>query len=213
MSSKTVGGSNRKVGVHFDGDLRRGLMDAAITLLTDVGYEQLSLRGVARHIGVSHAAPAHHFGDKAGLLTAIATEGFEMFVSRSDAALVDQSNGSAGDLEALGRVYLEFAAQHPAHFDLMFRPALLHPADPDYARASQAAYLALRGHVEALQLRGWHPEADTTALTTATWALIHGLSTLRAEGSLEPHHPGVSTDDVLAIAAVLTTPALSNIDT
>lgn len=192
------------MGVHFDGDLRRALMDAAIELLAEVGYEQLSLRAVARRIGVSHAAPAHHFIDKAGLFTAIATEGFQMFVEQTNAALAARDDGAAGELEALGRVYLEFTEQHPAHFDLMFRPALLHSRDPEFADASSAAYIALRSHVEALQRDGWHPDADTTALTTATWALVHGLSTLRANGSLEPHHPGISTDQVLSIATILT---------
>src|SRR6266496_3683288 len=68
-------GAPRAVGEHFAGDLRQALLDAAVATLDEVGADGLSLREVARRAGVSHAAPAHHFTDKAGLLTAVATEG------------------------------------------------------------------------------------------------------------------------------------------
>ena len=45
------------------------------------GIERFSLRGVAKRAGVSHAAPAHHFGDAGGLLTALAAEGFTRFLA------------------------------------------------------------------------------------------------------------------------------------
>jgi AcrR family transcriptional regulator len=64
-------GSPRAVGEHFAGDLRQALLDAAVATLDEVGADRLSLREVARRAGVSHAAPAHHFTDKAGLLTAV----------------------------------------------------------------------------------------------------------------------------------------------
>ncbi|MEO0497745.1 MAG: helix-turn-helix domain-containing protein, partial [Pseudomonadota bacterium] len=66
-----------KRGPYHHGDLREALLTAAEVELTDRGIEGLSLRGVAKRAGVSHAAPAHHFGDKAGLLTALTTIGFQ----------------------------------------------------------------------------------------------------------------------------------------
>ncbi|HEY6309589.1 MAG TPA: helix-turn-helix domain-containing protein, partial [Streptosporangiaceae bacterium] len=69
------------MGVHFAGDLRQALLDAAVATLDELGADRLSLREVARRAGVSHAAPAHHFTDKAGLLTAVAAEGFGMLVT------------------------------------------------------------------------------------------------------------------------------------
>ena len=74
-------GVPRAVGEHFAGDLRQALLDAAVATLDEAGADRLSLREVARRAGVSHAAPAHHFTDKAGLLTAIATEGFGILVT------------------------------------------------------------------------------------------------------------------------------------
>jgi AcrR family transcriptional regulator len=61
---------------YHHGDLRRALIDAAVQAIAEVGPAAVSLRDLARRTGVSHAAPAHHFGDKAGLLSAVAADGF-----------------------------------------------------------------------------------------------------------------------------------------
>ena len=95
---------------------------------------------------MSHAAPAHHFGDKAGLLTAIATEGFVLFTDHLT-TVADDGGDPAGELAQLGRAYAEFAEQYPAHFDVMFRPALIRTEDPTLGPASAAAFEALRGRI------------------------------------------------------------------
>src|ERR1700690_3509118 len=118
--SSTKSRARRKVGTHFDGDLRRSLLDAAIEVVVEVGADHVSLREVARRCGVSHAAPAHHFGDKAGLLTAIATEGFELFIEGvSQAAPPAPGTGAVSrerdavdptaQLRELGLAYAQFA--------------------------------------------------------------------------------------------------------
>ena len=63
------------IRAYHHGDLRRALLAAALEAVGEVGPAALSLRDLARRAGVSHAAPAHHFGDKAGLLTALAARG------------------------------------------------------------------------------------------------------------------------------------------
>ena len=62
---------------YHHGALREALIDATESLLAEKGPESFSLREVARRAGVSPAAPAHHFGDASGLLTVVATLGFE----------------------------------------------------------------------------------------------------------------------------------------
>ncbi|NRB03591.1 MAG: TetR family transcriptional regulator, partial [Rhodobacteraceae bacterium] len=69
-----------KPGTYHHGDLRAALIEAGLQELEATGTEAFSLRKVARRAGVSHAAPAHHFGDVTGLLTALAAEGFRRFV-------------------------------------------------------------------------------------------------------------------------------------
>src|SRR5215472_16808361 len=94
--------SSRAVGEHFPGDLRQALLDAALATLDEVGADRLSLREVARRAGVSHAAPAHHFSDKAGLLTAIATEGFGRLVRYLAVAQPGGAGEPVDQLVALG---------------------------------------------------------------------------------------------------------------
>lgn len=60
---------------YHHGDLRRAIIDAALDVIREFSPAAVSLRDLARRAGVSHAAPAHHFGDKAGLLTAVAVQG------------------------------------------------------------------------------------------------------------------------------------------
>src|SRR5689334_25241030 len=102
---------------YHHGDLRRAILSAALDVIATDGPTALSLRDLARRAGVSHAAPAHHFKDKAGLLTAIAIDGYERLAVALEA-------GSS--LLELGAAYVRFALDHPAHFEVMFSPDLYH---------------------------------------------------------------------------------------
>ncbi len=83
------------------------------------------MRACARLANVYHAAPAHHFGDVNGLLTAVATRDYERLV----ALLQEKLESVVGDLHdqmyATGRAYVEFAETRPKHFRIMFRKDLL----------------------------------------------------------------------------------------
>jgi len=150
---------------YHHGDLRRVLLDAALGLIAERGPAAISLRDLARAAGVSHAAPAHHFGDKAGLFTAIAVQGNEL--------LADALAGA--DLKEMGVRYVRFAAEYPSHFEVMFRPDLCHADDPDLAAARARTSEALR--------RGVPAGGDKVVL--AAWSLAHGFATLRRSGNLD----------------------------
>jgi AcrR family transcriptional regulator len=189
--------------VHFDGDLRRTLIDAAAERVDEVGADAISLRDVAARCGVSHAAPAHHFGDKTGLLTAVAAESFEQFALHLGTVLGDPTLRPLEQLATLGRAYAAFAEQWPGRFDLMFRPALVRTDDAAYAAASTFAFEALVGLVERCQQDGWHPDDDPRLLAAGAWGLAHGVTQLRATGALARHHAGVDLDDVVAIGRAI----------
>ncbi|MCP3912556.1 MAG: TetR/AcrR family transcriptional regulator [Actinomycetia bacterium] len=193
----------RAVGVHFEGDLRPVLLEAARAEHLAVGSERMSLRAVARRAGVSHAAPAHHFGDKEGLLTALASEGFRILLDALDSAAADTPDVATG-LARLGAAYADFAEAHPSHFDVMFRSTGINRDDPEYLEVSAAAYDALGGQVALMQRSGWRVTTPLDELTTATWALVHGLSALRAQGALDARHPAMATTDIIRIAGALT---------
>ncbi|MGW8765381.1 TetR/AcrR family transcriptional regulator [Streptomyces sp. NPDC055815] len=153
---------------YHHGDLRQAVLAAALDVIAAEGPGALSLRDLARRAGVSHAAPAHHFKDRTGLLTAIATQGYELLAG----ALADAEQGAAG-LRERGVMYVRFAREHPAHFQVMFQPDLLRTDDPDLLAAKERASAELRAGVADL---GGVPDARTAGI--AAWSLAHGFATL-----------------------------------
>ncbi|MGL5012504.1 MAG: TetR/AcrR family transcriptional regulator, partial [Paracoccaceae bacterium] len=111
---------------YHHGDLRAALLAAAEAELADHGIEAFSLRQVAKRAGVSHAAPAHHFGDANGLLTALAAEGFRQFAAAQAAREAQADKAPRAQMIAAGLGYVDFAMARPALFRLMHasdRPA------------------------------------------------------------------------------------------
>jgi AcrR family transcriptional regulator len=159
---------------YHHGDLRRELIRHALAEITEQGVAALNLRELARRTGVSHAAPAHHFGDKAGLLTAVSTEGFTLLADTLEAAR------ERGFLET-GVAYVSFAVEHPAHFTVMFGTGG-HDSDPDLAAARDRAGAILDEGVADLP----HPppEPDRHDAAIAAWSLVHGFATLWLNGAL-----------------------------
>ncbi|MFJ3672316.1 TetR/AcrR family transcriptional regulator [Streptomyces sp. NPDC090106] len=159
---------------YHHGDLRRAILAAALDVIGADGPAALSLRDLARRAGVSHAAPAHHFKDRAGLLTAIAAEGF---------GLLATTIGEAADLKDAGVRYVRFAREHPAHFQVMFAPELLRPDDLELVTARALATDALRGAVAPVRAEEYG--VDTRLAGIAAWSLAHGFATLLLSRNLD----------------------------
>src|SRR6476620_9476467 len=113
-----------KPGYHH-GDLRNALLAAALDLLEQDGFDKLSLRQVAARVGVSHAAPAHHFPTMRALLTALATIGFTRFEAAMRATRSVASPDPMSQLRAAERGYHAYAEANPALFRLMFTTTLV----------------------------------------------------------------------------------------
>lgn len=175
---------SRKPPAYHHGHLRAALLKEAATAIRREGVAALSLRELARRAGVSHAAPQHHFGDKTGLLTALATEGFELFAAALERAFLEAGKLPAERFEQAGLAYVQFAVSHPAHFDLMFKPGLVHGEDASYTSARlKALDLLVRGVRDSLPTaKGAKARPDTVAM--AAWAVVHGFSTLWIDQNL-----------------------------
>ena len=173
---------------YHHGALRPALLEAAELILERDGLDRLSLRAIARSAGVSHAAPAHHFGDLRGLLTALAAVGFRRF-----ARLLGEAATSPTDpLRALGRSYVRFARMQPGLFLLMFHNTVLNGDDSDFREATAEAFAALT-RVTAERPSG--SESSTSrGQALASWCLVHGFSMLLLDGRL-PSQP--ETDALL----------------
>ncbi len=163
---------------YHHGDLRSALLVAAEAELADRGMEGFSLRSVAKRAGVSHAAPAHHFGDVQGLLTTLAAEGFRQFLAAQAAREAVAEQDAASQLVAAGLGYVDFAIARPALFRLLWQSKRPDFTDADLGQAARAAYQHL---VDQVILTGGRSTADEAA----AWAVAHGLADLLASGRLK----------------------------
>ena len=175
----------KSAGVYHHGALREALLQAAERLLERDGVQGLTLRAAAREAGVSHAAPKHHFGDLAGLLTELAIVGFERFRQFLSAGL--RNDLSPGEkLDAIGRGYVAFAKAHPGLFLMMFRSERLDMTRP---ALREAAYAGME--ILAKALGGGEANAERLSLHRAgrlarAWSIVHGFAILLIDGRWKP---------------------------
>src|SRR5580658_4585788 len=167
------------------GDLPNALLAAVEAAVQVHGVSALSLRDVTRRAGVSHGAPAHHFRNKAGLLTAFAAQGYES-LARTVADEIAGAGGHDGAdvLAAIGRGYVRFAVDHAAHFEVMFRLDALDVDDQAFQAASEAAYSLLTSTIEQCRAEGRLGDLDPEVVTVSAWSLVHGLAALLISGRL-----------------------------
>jgi AcrR family transcriptional regulator len=166
--------------------LRAVLLEAGEAELAARGIEGFSLRGVAKRAGVSHAAPAHHFRDVNGLLTALAAEGFRRFLDYQKARQKKAEADPLSQLVAAGTGYIDFAMAHPALFRLMFSSDRPDHAAAELGVAARAAYQQLVDDVG--RLRGPAPGQTEPAPIEVmrTWAVAHGIADLMNSRRLKP---------------------------
>lgn len=167
---------------YHHGDLRNALIDTGLAALEAHEASDLSLRALARELGVSANAVYRHFADKDALLSALAAEGFRRFAAEQARAQAQ----AAADPVATGLGYVRFAQRHPALFRLMFGRFT---RACDSAELQQAALAAFSQLLEDSRPGGAQaspePIDEATMLRAlARWSLVHGLSHLLLEGQL-----------------------------
>ena len=178
------------MGYHH-GDLKTAILAQAATLVAERGADGISLRELARAAGVSHAAPAHHFTDRRGLFTALATEGFQLLA----AALTE---ARPQFIEA-AKAYVRFALAHPGHYEVMFDKSLYDDTDAELVAAASAAGAELNRGVATLA----DPKtaADPEGAALAAWSLVHGFSMLWLNDAIDT--AGDPIAKVEGLAAIL----------
>ncbi len=157
-------------------DVREASVREALAIIAEHGVERLSLREVARRLGVSHQAPYKHFPSRDHLLAEVIARAFSSFADRLDAR--ERSDDPAADLEAMGHAYLGFALERPLEYRLMFGTPLPEPAEhPTMLRQARHAFNLLEvaiGRLHAAQGRDDPELAARDALHV--WATMHGLA-------------------------------------
>ena len=169
---------------YHHGDLRAALLAAAERELAEKGLEGFALRGVAKRAGVSHAAPAHHFGDSEGLLSALAAEGFRRFLAAQHAREAVAGPDRRDRLVAAGLGYVDFALANRALFRLMFSSARPNFGTEELRAAAGAAHRHLLDHAAGLRRADGAAADDDLADVTALWAMAHGLADLLQAGRI-----------------------------
>ncbi len=174
----------RKKRPYHHGNLREALIDAALELIEERGVAALTLREVARRVGVTHAAPQRHFADRAALVAAVAEQGFRGLGAHVEAVRASTpARTPAQRLRALGVAYVEYALAHPAHLRVMFSPEVADKSrHPELAAAAQAVHQALVEQIASGQKQGSVAPGDPDELSFAAWSMVHGCAVLLIDG-------------------------------
>lgn len=185
-------------GRYHHGDLRAALIAEGLKHLAGGNAQQLSLREIARKVGVSATAVYRHFPDKHALLTALAEAGGALLAQQQIAAQATAGGGRAG-FEATGRAYVRFALANPALFRLMMARA--HEWAVAVPEMEGAAGLdLLRRNIAALAAPGTSADAQHVRVIQS-WAMVHGLAMLMLDGQV-PYDESL-IDRAVSTAAIL----------
>jgi AcrR family transcriptional regulator len=160
---------------YHHGDLRAALIQAGLKALESQGLAELSLRQLAREVGVSPTAVYRHFPDKQALLDVLAQVGLEQLAQWQQAAT--QAQDSANSFAATGRAYVRWALANPALFRLAFGQRR---SARDTLFGENAAARMLREH--AFSQTG--SDAGVQRLMIQAWAIVHGLAMLMLDGQI-----------------------------
>ena len=164
---------------YHHGNLKQELIRVARDQLARGGAHSLSLRSLAREIGVSQTAPYRHFKDKNALLVALAVEGFSRLQHANERDIEQEQRDAGVQLAAAGRSYIGFARASPQLFILMFGSVI--QRRNEQGELVEAANSSIEVIVEVIRrgvVQGVFVEQDPQEMAHSAWALVHGIATL-----------------------------------
>lgn len=171
---------------YHHGNLREALIDAGLELLARQGAVQLSLRSVARKIGVSQMAPYHHFEDKNALLAALATEGFRKLASNVEASPLHK-HPLERRISGLCAGLVRFAQENPELFRIMYDGHIRDTGSyPDLVKAASHSYLSLVQRVRETLVQFEIKNVDVDYVSMAIFALGYGMAKFVLQGRISP---------------------------
>jgi AcrR family transcriptional regulator len=163
---------------YHHGDLRAALLARAEDKLATEGAHSLSLRQLAREVGVSHGAPRQHFRNKQALLDALAENGFDRLGQELEAAMAGNKGSFTESLTVFAQTYVRFASRHPVLLDLMYDSLHRPGADPRLRQANDRAFVAPTALIENAQADGDIVANDPDRVAMAVLAALQGLAWL-----------------------------------
>lgn len=164
---------------YHHGDLRQTIIEEALIWIDQENIVSLSLRGIARRVGVSHNAPYRHFPDKESLLVAIAETGFRQLHQILQQESMNNLDNVQKRLENIGVAYVKYAIDHQAYYRVMSSD---YPRNrnqyPQLAQASNNAFNVLLDVIKAGQAAKVFNSQDAQQLARVCWSLVHGVAML-----------------------------------
>jgi AcrR family transcriptional regulator len=200
-SRQTDAGGRRS---YHHGNLREALIRAALELIAQKGPAGFTFADAARWAGVSPAAPYRHFRDRDALLADVAKRGFELFEAALSHAWNDGRPEPYRAFENVGRAYLAFARNEPAHYSAMFEAGVPLDSDPGLRDAANRAFEVLRRASETLAVHV-PPDRRPPALMMSLhiWALSHGVASLFARGDAGRRSLPMTPEDLLEAGVLI----------
>lgn len=191
-------------GRHHHGDLRRALLTQTLALVENKGLHAVTLRALARRLGVSEAAPYHHFKNKQELLACLAAEGYARLYDAVRAAVDAAGADPFAQLAGIGRAYVEVALAHPGMFRLMFGEHLLELGTfPEVQREGRRVSTLHADVARACAEVGGNSGLSEATIIRTSWAMVHGVAWLVIEQEVrfEPGEAGAQelTEQAVAI--------------
>ena len=187
---------------YHHGDLRQTIIEEALTWIEKENIVSLSLRKIARQIGVSHNAPYRHFPDKESLVVTIAQIGFAKLHQTLQQAFTDSPDDWQKKLETIGVAYVEYAVNNQTYYRVMFSDGYADcQKHPQLKQASKKAFDVLLNTIEAGQEARVFNSEDSMQLARVCWSLVHGVSMLAIDNQLMIP----DSDAVLELAQIATT--------
>ena len=158
-------------------NLREDCISEGLKIVEERGIEALSLREVARRLGVSHQAPYRHFPSRDHILAEMVRQSYASFAACLEEREI--TGDPPQDLGAMGKAYLDYALSHPLQYRLMFGTPLPDPAShPDMIREARHAFALLQKGIADVHAmtRGPEPLGRTDYDALCIWSTLHGLA-------------------------------------
>jgi AcrR family transcriptional regulator len=182
---------------YHHGNLRSALLDAAERTVRERGVGELSLRELARDVGVSHGAPRRHFPDRQALLDALAQNGFERLRTELRTAVDDAGDEFEARLHATAAAYIRFATADPALLELMF--AVKHREGAEVLQeAAENTFAVMMEVVVQGQSEGRLEPGDPERVGLVLFATIQGIAALLTGGMVAPEQLDELLSDSIA---------------
>lgn len=163
------------------GDLRRELLREGLILLDNQGVDSVTIRAVARKVGVAHSAPANHFPSRRAMLTAIAAMIFADLADLTVEAAAYTANEPEQAIHTFAETWFQFAFNTPNRYQLLWQRQLVDHEDPVLAREMNRVYSTLLSLLPHDQVKC---RVDTETNAIAIWSMIHGYISMRLDGNL-----------------------------